>query len=204
MLSLRPFLLSKIRTVGWPSGSLMISVLSLSIINRSLISIEQFEEDVPSNYKSRFWSRNKINFSSRFKVLTKSGNFNLFHKQHSDEVELSSAGNDLLSTQQQQQEQQSQEVQFKGKQRKILVQQIKESVFNVLDGESPDGIKPKWKKARMLLVRAVAGPMIEIYIPPKVNQPIAQILRPIFTSSSFGAFCQYMVGKLKIWLIQFF
>ncbi|XP_061723087.1 SH2B adapter protein 1 [Cydia pomonella] len=81
----------------------------------------------------------------------------LFHKQHSDEVELSSNLNK----------------QSKTKLAKIVVECRKEGLVNYLTPESleqPSGPQ-KWEKCRLALVKTVGGYMLEFYSPPKAQKP---------------------------------
>lgn len=79
----------------------------------------------------------------------------LFHKQHSDEVELSGGR------------------QNKTKLAKIVVECRKEGIVSYLTPESldqPSGPQ-KWEKCRLALVKAVGGYMLEFYSPPKSQKP---------------------------------
>lgn len=81
----------------------------------------------------------------------------LFHKQHSDEVELSTNLNK----------------QSKTKLAKIVVECRKEGLVNYLTPESleqPSGPQ-KWEKCRLALVKTVGGYMLEFYSPPKAQKP---------------------------------
>lgn len=79
----------------------------------------------------------------------------LFHKQHSDEVELS--GSRVSKT----------------KLAKIVVECRKEGTVNYLTPESleqPTGTH-KWEKCKLVLVKTVGGYMLEFYSPPKSQKP---------------------------------
>ncbi|XP_045454241.1 SH2B adapter protein 1 [Melitaea cinxia] len=80
----------------------------------------------------------------------------LFHKQHSDEVELSSNLN-----------------KHKTKLAKIVVECRKEGLVNYLTPESLEqpGGPQKWEKCRLALVKTVGGYMLEFYSPPKAQKP---------------------------------
>lgn len=81
----------------------------------------------------------------------------LFHKQHSDEVELSSNLNKHNKT----------------KLAKIVVECRKEGLVNYLTPESleqPSGPQ-KWERCRLALVKTVGGYMLEFYSPPKSQKP---------------------------------
>lgn len=78
----------------------------------------------------------------------------LFHKQHSDEIELAGSGASSHS---------------KTKLAKIVVECRKEGIVNYSTPESLDqpGGPPKWERCRLALVKAVGGYMLEFYSPPK-------------------------------------
>lgn len=81
----------------------------------------------------------------------------LFHKQHSDEVELDAAS--MVS---------QRPMKCKKKLTKIVVQCRKEGIVNYRLGETIDGGEPKWEKARLALVKNADGYTLEFYCPPKV------------------------------------
>lgn len=85
-----------------------------------------------------------------FKVLRRGRD--LFHKQHSDEVDLTHNKTKLA---------------------KIVVECRKEGIVNYSTPESLDqpGGPPKWEKCRLALVKAVGGYMLEFYSPPKSTKP---------------------------------
>ncbi|KFB46079.1 AGAP003863-PA-like protein [Anopheles sinensis] len=88
-----------------------------------------------------------------FKGLRKGKAF--FHKQHSDEVELS----DRRAN--------------KTKLAKIVVECRKEGTVNYLSPENldqPSGSQ-KWEKCKLVLVKTVSGYMLEFYSPPKSQKP---------------------------------
>lgn len=85
----------------------------------------------------------------------------LFHKQHSDEVELSHSHHDRRT---------KAEKHEKTKLAKIVVECIKEGIVNYLTGDNLDG-KQKWEKCRLALVKTTAGYMLEFYSPPKSMKP---------------------------------
>lgn len=74
----------------------------------------------------------------------------LFHKQHSDENDISGSHS-------------------KTKLAKIVVECRKEGIVNYSTPESLDqpGGPPKWERCRLALVKAVGGYMLEFYSPPK-------------------------------------
>lgn len=90
-----------------------------------------------------------------FKGLKKGKSF--FHKQQSDEVELS-------------QNDSRRDKQFKSKLSKIVVECRKEGIINSLIGEFPDSTQ-KWEKSRLALIKAIGGYMLEFYSPPKAIKP---------------------------------
>lgn len=90
-----------------------------------------------------------------FKGLKKGKGF--FHKQHSDEAELSHHDK-------------SREKHSKTKLAKIVVECRKEGIVNYLIGENNDGTH-KWEKCRLALVKTVGGYMLEFYSPPKSVKP---------------------------------
>ncbi|CAL8071385.1 unnamed protein product [Orchesella dallaii] len=87
----------------------------------------------------------------------KKGRF--FHKQLSDEVQLSSSDNKSKH-----------DKSSKGKLAKILVECQKEGTVHYLSGENLDGTQ-KWEKCRLCLVKTVGGYMLEFYSPPKSVKP---------------------------------
>ncbi|ODM92234.1 SH2B adapter protein 2 [Orchesella cincta] len=87
----------------------------------------------------------------------KKGRF--FHKQLSDEVQLSTSDNKSKH-----------DKSSKGKLAKILVECQKEGIVHYLSGENLDGTQ-KWEKCRLCLVKTVGGYMLEFYSPPKSVKP---------------------------------
>lgn len=81
----------------------------------------------------------------------------LFHKQHSDEVELDAAS--MVS---------QRPMKCKKKLAKIIVECRKEGIVNYRLGETIDGGEPKWEKTRLALVKNTDGYTLEFYCPPKV------------------------------------
>lgn len=90
-----------------------------------------------------------------FKGLKKGKSF--FHKQQSDEVELSHSEH-------------RKDKHSKAKLSKIVVECRKEGVVNSLMGENIDGTQ-KWEKSRLALIKAIGGYMLEFYSPPKAVKP---------------------------------
>ncbi len=102
----------------------------------------------------------------------------LFHKQHSDEVELSTA-NGGEHIQDEERESISPSVSGIGggarpkvKTGKVPVDVIKEGSVKVMRSTEEEGrkdeMRPRWERCRLVLVRTVAGCMMEFYVPPKV------------------------------------
>ncbi|KAF4520230.1 hypothetical protein B566_EDAN009955 [Ephemera danica] len=91
-----------------------------------------------------------------------------FHKQHSDEVELSHGHaankNDKHSS--------------KTRLSKIVVECRKEGIVNYLLGENLDGThgNQKWEKCRLALVKTVGGYMLEFYSPPKAENNMEYVI----------------------------
>ena len=81
----------------------------------------------------------------------------LFHKQLSDEVQLSSGETKSKG-----------DKNSKAKLAKIVVECPKEGTVHYLSGENLDGSQ-KWAKCRLVLVKTVGGYMLEFYSPPKVR-----------------------------------
>lgn len=90
-----------------------------------------------------------------FKGLKKGKSF--FHKQQSDEVELSHSEH-------------RRDKHSKAKLSKIVVECRKEGIVNSLMGENIDGTQ-KWEKSRLALIKAIGGYMLEFYSPPKAVKP---------------------------------
>lgn len=99
-----------------------------------------------------------------FKMLRKGKD--LFHKQHSDELELSGSHS-------------------KTKLAKIVVECRKEGIVNYSTPESLDqpGGPPKWERCRLALVKAVGGYMLEFYSPPKSTKPRSGVFCALITEA---------------------
>ncbi|XP_018321637.1 SH2B adapter protein 2 [Agrilus planipennis] len=99
-----------------------------------------------------------------FKMLKKGRD--LFHKQHSDEVELAGSHS-------------------KTKLAKIVVECRKEGIVNYSTPESLDtpGGPPKWERCRLALVKAVGGYMLEFYSPPKSTKPRSGVFCALITEA---------------------
>lgn len=82
----------------------------------------------------------------------------LFHKQHSDEVELSHHHDRRNRSDKHE----------KTKVTKIIVECVREGIVSYLTGDYLDG-RQKWEKCRLLLVKTTGGYMLEFYSPPKVR-----------------------------------
>nr|CAH0102776.1 unnamed protein product [Daphnia galeata] len=94
----------------------------------------------------------------------------LFHKQHSDEVELS--GSTVVSHSTSILKSEHSNLLLRGKIRmsKLVVESLFEGTVNYLTSESLDGT-PKWERCRLCLVKTVGGYMLEFFSPPKASQP---------------------------------
>lgn len=112
-----------------------------------------YSEDSPKTNHKPFFRR------LSFKGLRKGKAF--FHKQHSDEVELSGSASGR---------------QNKVKVAKIVVECRKEGLVQYLTPESLDqpGASPKWEKCRLALVKTVGGYMLEFYSPAK-SQKVSRV-----------------------------
>ncbi|EEC05039.1 signal transduction protein lnk-realted, putative [Ixodes scapularis] len=91
----------------------------------------------------------------------------LFHKQHSDELELSNPPHHHHHYERRAKGDKHHE---KAKFTKILVENVKEGVVNYVSGENIDG-RQKWEKCRLALVKTIGGYLLEFYAPPKVLRP---------------------------------
>jgi len=93
----------------------------------------------------------------------------LFHKQHSDEVELSTgpatSHNSTIFS-----KNDRAHVFSRGKTRmsKLVVESLCEGTVNYLTSESLDGTQ-KWERCRLCLVKTVGGYMLEFFSPPKAR-----------------------------------
>lgn len=97
-----------------------------------------------------------------FKVLRKSRD--LFHKQHSEEIDMTHSKTKLA---------------------KIVVECRKEGIVNYSTPESLDqpGGPPKWEKCRLQLVKATGGYMLEFYSPPKNQKPRSGVFCALITEA---------------------
>lgn len=110
------------------------------------------EPESPSVIKQRPFFRR---FS--FKGITRGKALNIFHKQGSDEVELSSSLNAKGEK--------------KTKTAKIVVECIKDGLVNFIAGDAAMDGNSNWEKSKMVLVKAAGGFMLEFFSPPKVSKP---------------------------------
>jgi hypothetical protein len=94
----------------------------------------------------------------------------LFHKQHSDEVELSGSTVVRHSTSILKSEHSNLLLRGKIRMSKLVVESLFEGTVNYLTSESLDGT-PKWERCRLCLVKTVGGYMLEFFSPPKASQP---------------------------------
>ncbi|CAN7986474.1 unnamed protein product [Ixodes hexagonus] len=93
----------------------------------------------------------------------------LFHKQHSDELELSNAPHHHHHHHYERRGKGDKHHE-KAKFTKILVENVKEGVVNYVSGENIDG-RQKWEKCRLALVKTIGGYLLEFYAPPKSVKP---------------------------------
>ncbi|XP_023215469.1 SH2B adapter protein 1-like isoform X1 [Centruroides sculpturatus] len=124
---------------------------SLLTNNEDYSDLSDLENDSPKTHHRPFFRRLSFKGLKRGKGL--------FHKQHSDEVELSHSHHHHHHAERRTRSE-------KTKLAKIVVECIKEGVVNYLTGDNLDG-KQKWEKCRLTLVKTVAGYMLEFYSPPK-------------------------------------
>lgn len=119
-----------------------------SSVEQELSDYSEQETDSPLVHHKPFFRR------LSFKGLRKGKGF--FHKQHSDEVELSGNSGRLAKT----------------KLAKIVVECRKEGFVNYLTPESLDqpGGAQKWERCRLALIKTVGGYMLEFYSPPKASK----------------------------------
>lgn len=89
----------------------------------------------------------------------------LFHKQHSDEVELSNVHHHHHFDRRSKGDKHE-----KTKFTKVIVECVKEGTVNYVSGENIDG-RQKWEKCRLTLVKTSGGYMLEFYAPPKSVKP---------------------------------
>lgn len=94
----------------------------------------------------------------------------LFHKQHSDELELSNAPHHHHHHHHYERRAKGDKHHEKAKFTKILVENVKEGVVNYVSGENIDG-RQKWEKCRLALVKTIGGYLLEFYAPPKSVKP---------------------------------
>ncbi|XP_037068875.1 SH2B adapter protein 1-like [Pollicipes pollicipes] len=90
-----------------------------------------------------------------FKQLTLKKGRSVFHKQHSDEVELSPHRGRARSDK------------LRGKLSKIVVEIKYQGIVNFLTGDNLD----VWSRCRLALVRTGAGYLLEFFTPPKALKP---------------------------------
>jgi len=120
--------------------------------NGSFSDYSDQEPESPSVLKQRPFFRR---FS--FKGITRGKALNIFHKQGSDEVELSSSLNHKGEK--------------KGKTAKIVVECQKEGLVNFIGGDAAMDGNSNWEKCKMMLVKAAGGYMLEFFSPPKMSKP---------------------------------
>ncbi|XP_077533900.1 SH2B adapter-like protein Lnk isoform X2 [Haemaphysalis longicornis] len=95
----------------------------------------------------------------------------LFHKQHSDELELSShAPPHHHHHGERRSKGDKHHHHDKAKLTKVTAEHVKEGLVNYVSGENIDG-RQKWEKCRLVLVKTIAGYLLEFYAPPKSLRP---------------------------------
>ena len=122
------------------------------LANGSFSDYSDQEPESPSVLKQRPFFRR---FS--FKGITRGKALNIFHKQGSDEVELSSSL--------------SHKGEKKGKTAKIVVECQKEGLVNFIAGDAAMDGNSNWEKCKLMLVKAAGGYMLEFFSPPKMSKP---------------------------------
>jgi hypothetical protein len=141
-------------------------------INSTNLENDQLDGDDTSANSTRPKSGAR-SFFRRFSLsgLTLGRGFNMFHKQHSDEVELSTSNGDLNGSA-------PPAVKAKPKVSKLLVRVVRQGVLKMIRGDSSamlDG-KPCWEKCRVTLVKAAGGHMLEFFVPPKVRRTTNRLI----------------------------
>jgi len=128
------------------------SHVTLRQANGNFSDYSDQEPESPSLLKQRPFFRR---FS--FKGITRGKALNIFHKQGSDEVELSSSL--------------SHKGEKKGKTAKIVVECQKEGLVNFIAGDAAMDGNSNWEKCKLMLVKAAGGYMLEFFSPPKMSKP---------------------------------
>ncbi|KAK4878473.1 hypothetical protein RN001_010979 [Aquatica leii] len=135
------------------------------LINGTTRHIEETNDCISENGETSPKLNHKPFFRRlSFKMLRKGKD--LFHKQHSDELELGGSHS-------------------KTKLAKIVVECRKEGIVNYSTPESLDqpGGPPKWERCRLALVKAVGGYMLEFYSPPKSTKPRSGVFCALITEA---------------------
>lgn len=135
------------------------------LVNGGTIHSEEPNDSISENGETSPKLHHKPFFRRlSFKMLRKGKD--LFHKQHSDELELSGSHS-------------------KTKLAKIVVECRKEGIVNYSTPESLDqpGGPPKWERCRLALVKAVGGYMLEFYSPPKSTKPRSGVFCALITEA---------------------
>jgi hypothetical protein len=129
--------------------------------NKVVNGASRLDDDTSENEEGSPKMHHKPFFRS-FKMLRKGKD--LFHKQHSDEMDLAHNKTKLA---------------------KIVVECRKEGIVNYSTPESLDqpGGPPKWEKCRLALVKAVGGYMLEFYSPPKSTKPRSGVFCALITEA---------------------
>ena len=100
-----------------------------------------------------------------FKGIKKARALSFFHKQESDEAELSTPVHTSSAP-----KPFPRVTEKKSKLSKIIVECQKEGLVNLIADVAMDG-SSKWEKSKMVLVKATGGFMLEFYCPPKMSRP---------------------------------
>ncbi|XP_023030451.1 SH2B adapter-like protein Lnk isoform X1 [Leptinotarsa decemlineata] len=130
--------------------------ISNGLGTRNETEIQDNEEGSPKMPHKPFFRR------LSFKVLRKSKD--LFHKQHSDDVDIAHNKTKLA---------------------KIVVECRKEGIVNYSTPETldqPSG-PPRWERCRLQLVKATGGYMLEFYSPPKNPKPRSGVFCALITEA---------------------
>jgi len=164
-------------TYGKTNGSLPVSRQSAASISRSTTNdCSDYSDTERDNIAAEFPSVKPQHhqpkpFFRRFSLKGFRKAKGLFHKQHSDEVELSgSTGASTSHNSTLSKSDRPSLLRGKARMSKLVVESLCEGIVNYLTSESLDGT-PKWERCRMCLVKTVGGYMLEFFSPPKASQP---------------------------------
>lgn len=146
------------RTLDGGSGS-VVTANGHSVASSGGDSSDYSDQDAesPKSHHKPFFRRLSLKGLKKGKSL--------FHKQHSDEVELSHS-HDRRAAKPDGGGPKHDKVKFA----KILVECRKKGIVSYLAGETLDG-KQKWEKCSLVLLKTTGGYMLEFYSPPKAIKP---------------------------------